>query len=486
MAETIKNKAKRLLKEVRELLADKQLPERVRKALEDVPAALNATWEELEAEATIDGSYAVTAESDERLAEVIRKEGDKWVLYTSDGSRKLGEFDTYEEALERERQIQYFKRHKEAAEEAMMSQAAAAADYVLKESDAALREKRGNIAALIDTFDDWAGGSVEKCAEILADKEGIENPIVLCAWLKDRATGTTYWRGKQEEAALPADAAELAEAESGRAVAIDEAQGSGPLTLEVELIQPGWGNSRDNHYYSAEMLRRCASAFRGVKMFETDHRENEKSTRTWVSTITDIVRFSDTGAPVARVVVHDPGFAARVRNLAKAGLLEQLPCSINATGQARPGEVGGRKGKIVEAITAVHSVDWVTKAGAGGRAVGLVESAAEAEEEPVTEGELEAVAIKERAKPLERETVRTVLREAGLPGELVEALSIGEYESEEQVRQAVAAAKRAMKAAGSGRVRGLGETVPVPTNNPEAIREREQAILEKYGILRRV
>jgi hypothetical protein len=134
----------------------------------------------------------------------------------------------------------------------------------------------------------------------------------------------------------------------------------------------------------------------------------------------------------------------------------------------------------------VHSVDWVTKAGAGGRAVGLVESAAEAEEEPVTEGELEAVAIKERAKPLERETVRTVLREAGLPGELVEALSIGEYESEEQVRQAVAAAKRAMKAAGSGRVRGLGETVPVPTNNPEAIREREQAILEKYGILRRV
>lgn len=41
--------------------------------------------------------------------EVIRKVGNKWVLFTRDGKKKLGEFDTREDALKRERQIQFFK-----------------------------------------------------------------------------------------------------------------------------------------------------------------------------------------------------------------------------------------------------------------------------------------------------------------------------------------------------------------------------------------
>ena len=40
---------------------------------------------------------------------MIKKEGSKWVLYTKDGSKKLGEFKTKAEALKRERQINYFK-----------------------------------------------------------------------------------------------------------------------------------------------------------------------------------------------------------------------------------------------------------------------------------------------------------------------------------------------------------------------------------------
>lgn len=43
------------------------------------------------------------------VAKVVRHEGDKWNLYTRDGSKKLGEFDTEEQAKKRERQIQYFK-----------------------------------------------------------------------------------------------------------------------------------------------------------------------------------------------------------------------------------------------------------------------------------------------------------------------------------------------------------------------------------------
>lgn len=43
------------------------------------------------------------------LNEVIRKEGGKWVIYSKDGSKKLGEYDSEEAAKKRIQQIEYFK-----------------------------------------------------------------------------------------------------------------------------------------------------------------------------------------------------------------------------------------------------------------------------------------------------------------------------------------------------------------------------------------
>jgi predicted ABC-type ATPase len=43
------------------------------------------------------------------VEKVIHHEGSKWILYSHNGSKKLGEFDTEEAAKERERQINYFK-----------------------------------------------------------------------------------------------------------------------------------------------------------------------------------------------------------------------------------------------------------------------------------------------------------------------------------------------------------------------------------------
>lgn len=40
---------------------------------------------------------------------MIRKEGSKYVLYSKDGSKKLGTYNTKAEASKREKQIQYFK-----------------------------------------------------------------------------------------------------------------------------------------------------------------------------------------------------------------------------------------------------------------------------------------------------------------------------------------------------------------------------------------
>jgi hypothetical protein len=40
---------------------------------------------------------------------MIRKVGDKYVLFNKDGKKRLGEFPTKDKALLREKQIQYFK-----------------------------------------------------------------------------------------------------------------------------------------------------------------------------------------------------------------------------------------------------------------------------------------------------------------------------------------------------------------------------------------
>ena len=47
-----------------------------------------------------------------KIKMVIKKQGYKWILFTRDGKRKLGEFRTKKEAIKRERQIQFFKHMK--------------------------------------------------------------------------------------------------------------------------------------------------------------------------------------------------------------------------------------------------------------------------------------------------------------------------------------------------------------------------------------
>ena len=151
--------------------------------------------------------------------------------------------------------------------------------------------------------------------------------------------------------------------------------GNSLLKIKAVIINPGWGNKVDNNFYPAEVLAGNKDRFVGAKMYETDHRDEEKSTRTWVSTITDVMGFTDDGAPIASVAVHDPDFAERVKNLNAAGLLEKMECSIYGSARATPGfELDGRKGKRVDEILEISSVDWVTRAGAGGRAIQVEET----------------------------------------------------------------------------------------------------------------
>jgi hypothetical protein len=49
-------------------------------------------------------------EEEEELAEMIRQEGGKWVIYSKDGDKKLGSYGTENAAKKRLRQIEFFKR----------------------------------------------------------------------------------------------------------------------------------------------------------------------------------------------------------------------------------------------------------------------------------------------------------------------------------------------------------------------------------------
>jgi hypothetical protein len=218
--------------------------------------------------------------------------------------------------------------------------------------------------------------------------------------------------------------AQLSESTSGHAVALAEAGDltggpRAPLMMDVELIKPGFGNKKDKHYYPREVLERDAKVFEGVKMYATDHRPEEKNVRTEVAVIKACpVAFTDDGAPIAKVAVHDGDFAEQARNRAKLGTLDTLECSILALGRTKKGEVDGQKANIVEAITKGQSVDWVTKAGAGGHAVSLAES--------------DTGGVK-----MEKEQIEKLLSESDLSQDVQERLAGAEYEDEEAVKEAI-------------------------------------------------
>lgn len=187
-----------------------------------------------------------------------------------------------------------------------------------------------------------------------------------------------------EESAM-AELDDLAEIDTGSIVRISESDKSNadmraPLKMDVVVIEPGWGNPKDGHYYPAEVVRRDAHIFEGAKMYATDHRPEEKSVRTEVAKVEKIISFSESGAPIARVKVWNPDFAEDIRNRNKLNELGTLKCSILAKGRAKKGQIDGKDANIVEAIIAsAHTnVDFVTNAGAGGRALQLVELEKEA------------------------------------------------------------------------------------------------------------
>jgi len=231
-----------------------------------------------------------------------------------------------------------------------------------------------------------------------------------------------------------------------------------PVLVNFAIIQPGHGNTRDKNYYPAETLEAAGPLFAGVDIFVTDHNAAEKNESTKVGKFRTAGVLSEDGL-CSQAIIYDPDQAEKTRNRADEGELGTLHCSISATGIGKVGKIDEQEVTIIESITAVHSVDLVSRAGAGGRAISLAENIDGGSMDKETQAETEVletqepkaakvieVAIVESDAPPEETPVTDI--EAARVAELVAASDLDEsahrwvlgrtYQTEEAVTQAIA------------------------------------------------
>ena len=490
----------------------------------------------------------------------------KWVLFSKDGSKVLGTFDTEEEALKREKEVNAFKHQEEAQPSECGSIAMPLRGWVDPSitSFAALQSSE-EAMELLDELQELNAQFMTLAQNILGG-EGEDKTSELFSLVGEYSTLLSKLKGEGEEPlTLPSKSFEAAtykaavrsavkalqslledktvpqsiraqvgalkeafrktggdlesEAENDTSTSENEedpaplhdrvsesfggaevlpcevsegAPASSVVEMRVALIRPGWGNSRDNHYYSRELLSNptVTQRFVGKKMYESDHRPAEKSTRTWVSTITAIEGSTSEGAPIARVTVHDPNFAQRIINLNSKGLLDHMECSIlaDAIAEKQLYKEGSRQGKKILDILEVDSVDWVTRAGAGGHALQLAESSmgvveeasqitnSEEEGHPLIEAPIQEGDTKMEALPLEE--IRAALEGTSLPQVSRARIEERSYETREDLTSAIERETAYVKElVGSGKPFAVGESA-VPSQRNKSPQETQALLSE--------
>jgi hypothetical protein len=159
--------------------------------------------------------------------------------------------------------------------------------------------------------------------------------------------------------------------ETRSTVRLTEATGS---RIAVQLISPGWGSSG---YYSPKVLQEAATGrvFPAGTQCYLDHPgateqmdRPERSVRDLAAVLTTDATWDGT-ALVAEARVFAP-YQPLIAEMA-----DVIGMSIRAAGDVELGEAEGRTGRIVTRLAEGTSVDFVTRAGRGGRITQLLESA---------------------------------------------------------------------------------------------------------------
>lgn len=187
----------------------------------------------------------------------------------------------------------------------------------------------------------------------------------------------------------------------------------------LKLISPGWGSSG---YYSKEVLQKAAADrifHKGLHNFIDHPTAQEESARPEGSLtklgsvlVEDAIWLDDHNG-------NGPGLYAKGKVVPQFSetlnvIADDIGMSIRANGKAKVGEVDGKRGNVIEAITEGRSVDYVTLPGRGGKVLQLAESkrnSASMENEPMTnEEKLEMQRLREAVASLAEQNRRNEAR----------------------------------------------------------------------------
>lgn len=148
-------------------------------------------------------------------------------------------------------------------------------------------------------------------------------------------------------------------------------------TGRIKIIAPGWGSSG---FYPAEVLERDGPAIfpAGTHMY-LDHpslseqRERPERSVEHLAGVTTSNAIWEANGPAGAGLYADIEVKPSVREDLNA-IADHIGVSIIATGAYQVGEAEGRKGRIITALKQGESIDFVTRAGAGGAILPLLES----------------------------------------------------------------------------------------------------------------
>jgi len=440
-AATVKSQAQRLLRDITAILQDKELPEALRKEVEDVRAALRKTWSDLAAndenseadsmpipnlaEAAMKTVGGVKYPASDFLVAVDPESPDTWHLQikkrgkvdrrlmgaakaalTSPGGHRGQKYEGPDKsaaiaklkALYKSEEMPWGEAEVDAGE-CYGEQPGPTPIYGATSFADLMAARQANDAAqqvrwLVNDFQNLVFACMgnpdvpDKLAAIRTITDEfmglVEETLSEAGEDAECAECSSEFEDTGEALALARDA--TAEDTAALSEAETKVLGNGrraPVVVEFQVLKPGPGNKKDNRYYPAETVERDIHVFQGVDVFATDHREAERSERTKVGKVLKVpTRFTSERAAVGEVLIYDPDQAEKARNRNDAHVLETLECSIFGTGRSRDGKVNGTTYKVVEALTEGLYLELVSKAGAGGHALSLAESEGGSSMEP--------------------------------------------------------------------------------------------------------
>lgn len=157
---------------------------------------------------------------------------------------------------------------------------------------------------------------------------------------------------------------------------VEAPRGDRPGRMSIQLIKAGW--SLNGRYYPAEVLRRDGpEAFPAGTQAFVDHATEEEAAERPSGSVRDLAAVM---ATPARWDEQRQALVAEVRLFqpwreALTDMAENIGMSIRAMVLGDYGEADGREGLIVSQLVEGRSVDFVTKAAAGGSILSVLESA---------------------------------------------------------------------------------------------------------------